>query len=464
MREKSLYTICQRAGLACVMLLHIGCAEIMNTTSVASKSPSSESIPNSTATKSKSSYDFSMLQAADLMNQGQFLEAGAIYQKLYKQTKEPYFMKQVALTQSQAGEIEAAAQTAKQYQTLSKDVDDFDTNLIIAEDHLQKKQYNLAIILLEQTLTRHDTLQIHYILSNLYMQQGQPQKALKHFISIYNDEMSAETKLRLEAFNNIVSIYLQNKEVDKALEYLNGYIANNEYSLNLENFFTLYAKLDKLEMLQESLKKRFMEDKNVENARMLIAILAQQNHYKEAATLLKEYESNLGIDGKEMLMQVFAEDKQYSEAMKMARSLYEQTDRTELLGMSAIYEYEGMNPKTKKSLQSVVQTLQTMIAKRNAELQSANGNLTQSDAFFYNFLGYLMINHDINIDEGMQYVSKALAVEPTSIEYLDSLAWGFYKKGDCKQAQETFSLIAEDKMKQIPELIEHEAAIKACKQ
>lgn len=195
---------------------------------------------------------------------------------------------------------------------------------------------------------------------------------------------------------------------------------------------------------------------------MIVALLAQQKQHKEAVKFLNEYESNLGIEGKEILMQVFAEDRQYGEATKIARWLYEQTERTELLGMSAIYEYEGMNPKDKKSLQPIVQTLQTMLDKRNTELKNTHENLTQNDAFFYNFLGYLMINHDLNIDEGMQYVSTALAVEPTSIEYLDSLAWGFYKKGDCKQAKETFSLIAEDKLKQIPELIEHEAAIKAC--
>ncbi len=455
MRVNKIFIKFSRVSLVCIAILHISCA---NTTDIAHI--------DTQATREaiiKDTNDFAMLQAADFMNQGLFSEAIAVYKKLYKQTQDVYFLKQVALAQSQAGELDSAVQTAQQYQTLSKDVDDSDTNLIIAEDHVRKKQYNLAIILLEKNIAINPNLQTHYILSNLYLQQRMPKKALPHFISIYNDEMSAGTKLKLEALNQIVSIYLQSKEIDNALRYLNAYIASNEYSINLQNFFALYAKTNRLDMLEENLKKRFLDDQSIENARMLVSVFVQLKHYEKAITLLKEYDNILGVDGQEMLMQVYVEDKAFQEAMQLAKQLYKQTNRIELLGLSAIYEYEATAHKNKKNLQPIISTLRTMLTLRTKELKNANQNLTKDDAFFYNFLGYLMINHDINIDEGMQYVSKALAIEPTSIEYLDSLAWGFYKKGDCKQAQETFNLIATDKIETNPELIEHSTAIKTCK-
>lgn len=441
-----------RVFLAYAVFLHLGCASTANSMQ--------QNVRTVVATNSN---DFAMLKAADLMNNGHFLEAAKIYNNIYKQTKEAYFLKQVAIAQSQAGNIESATQTALQYQNISKNIDDADTNLIIAEDHIRRKQYNLAIILLEKVISINPTLQTHYILSNLYIQEHMLDKALQHLITIYNDEMSFGTKLKLEALNQIVSIYLQKKDIDNALKYLNSYIESGEFSINLENLFVLYAKTNRLDILVESLKKRFVEDKSIENARMLVSIFVQLKHYDEAILFLKDYENLLGSDGMEMLMQVYAESKDYKKASTTAKQLYVDTNRIDMLGLSAVYEYEVIEPKDKKTLQPIINALQNMLTIRAKELHKTNEKLTQNDAFFYNFLGYLMIDHDINIDEGMQYVSKALSIEPTSVEYLDSLAWGFYKKGNCKQAKETFKLIAIEKVQEIPELVEHNSAIKACK-
>lgn len=453
--KTNIFALICRISLACVAMLHISCAD--TTRKLGQNIQSTQTYNTDVGT------DFLMLKAADFMNQELFLEAADIYDRLYKQTKDIYFLKQIALAKSQAGSIELAVEAAKQYQTLSKNLDDVDTNLIIAEDHIRKKQYNLAIILLEKNIAINPSLHTHYVLSNLYLQENMPKKAVKHFISVYDDPMSSGTKLKLEALNQIVAIYLKLKEVDNALHYLNMYIADNEYSLNLQTFFPIYAKANKLDMLQENLAKRFHDDKSLENARMLVAILAQLKHYDEAIKLLKENKSLLGNDGEEMLMQVYVEHGDFKSASKIASKLYAQTKKAELLGLSAVYEYEAIESKNKQTLKPIINTLKDMLTKRTEELKEAKENLSKNDAFFYNFLGYLMIIHDFNIDEGMQYVSKALAIEPTSIEYLDSLAWGFYKKGDCKQAKETFELISPDKLQDIPELIEHSKAIRECR-
>lgn len=453
MRRNIVILTC-RVGLVCAMLMHISCANTAKNLD--------QNIQHTQTYDVENTADFLMLQAADFMNQERFLEAADIYNKLYKQTKNIYFLKQVALAKSQAGNIESAVEIAKQYQTLSKNLDDVDTNLIIAEDHIRKKQYALATILLEKIVTISPSLYTHYVLSNLYLQENMPKKALKHLISIYDDPMSAGTKLKLESLNQIVTIYLKLQEIDEALHYLNMYISNNEYSVNLQTFFPIYAKVNKIDILKENLEKRFLEDKSVENARMLVSILVQLQHYDEAIKLLKEDAILLGNDGQEMLMQVYVEHGDFKQASKMASDLYAQTKRTDLLGLSAVYKYEAIASKDKQTLKPVINTLKTMLTQRNKELKETQQKLTKNDAFFYNFLGYLMIVHDFNIDEGMQYVSKALAIEPTSAEYLDSLAWGFYKKGNCKQAKETFNLIAPDMIQGIPELMEHSRAINEC--
>ncbi len=411
----------------------------------------------------KNNIDLYMLKAADLANQGKFIEASKIYQNLYKDTKDFYFLKQVAITQSQSGNLDNALKTAKKYQEISKNIDDIDTNLIIAEDHVRKKEYNFAIILLEKISSTNPTLQIHYLLSNLYIQQNMPNKALKHLISIYNDEMSIGTKLKLESLNQIIAIYFQENKIDDALKYLNEYISSNEYNINLQNFFAIYKKTNRLDMLKENLKKRFLEDQTIDNANFLVSVLIKTNSHNEAIEFLKEYENSLDSDGEELLMQVYVDNKEFNKALELAKKLYENTNRIDFLALSAIYEYETIKNKDENNLKPIVLTLQSVLQQRTEELTKKNQNLTKDDAFFYNFLGYLMINHNINIDDGMKYVSKALAIEPNSIEYLDSLAWGFYKKGDCKNAKETFNLIPKQKINTIQELIEHNEIISKCK-
>ena len=52
-----------------------------------------------------------------------------------------------------------------------------------------------------------------------------------------------------------------------------------------------------------------------------------------------------------------------------------------------------------------------------------------------NYLGYILIDHGIDLNNGIKYVDMALKLEPTSIYYLDSKAWGYYKLGKCEKAK-----------------------------
>ena len=57
------------------------------------------------------------------------------------------------------------------------------------------------------------------------------------------------------------------------------------------------------------------------------------------------------------------------------------------------------------------------------------------DPLLLNYLGYLLIDNDVDPKTGIRYVKRALKAEPDSPFYLDSLAWGYYKLGQCKKAE-----------------------------
>ncbi|MCL1864331.1 MAG: hypothetical protein FWF73_00785 [Spirochaetes bacterium] len=66
----------------------------------------------------------------------------------------------------------------------------------------------------------------------------------------------------------------------------------------------------------------------------------------------------------------------------------------------------------------------------------------------YNLLGYLYADRNMNIDEAMKLVLKALEFEPDNGAYLDSLGWIYYRKKDYVMALKNL-LLAEEKLDEI---------------
>ena len=70
---------------------------------------------------------------------------------------------------------------------------------------------------------------------------------------------------------------------------------------------------------------------------------------------------------------------------------------------------------------------------------------------------------DLDIKKGIELVKLALEKDPQNLYYLDSLAWGYYKLGDCKQAWEILKQTLDDKeFANSDESKAHIKAIKAC--
>ncbi len=62
--------------------------------------------------------------------------------------------------------------------------------------------------------------------------------------------------------------------------------------------------------------------------------------------------------------------------------------------------------------------------------QAMNGNQPE----ILNFLGYGWVNRGEQVDQGMDLIRQALKVSPKSGAIIDSLGWGYYKKGQYEQA------------------------------
>jgi tetratricopeptide (TPR) repeat protein len=55
--------------------------------------------------------------------------------------------------------------------------------------------------------------------------------------------------------------------------------------------------------------------------------------------------------------------------------------------------------------------------------------LDPENASYLNFLGYLYVDENVNIDQASAYIGKAVAKDPNNGAYLDSLGWLYFRQG-----------------------------------
>ncbi len=60
-----------------------------------------------------------------------------------------------------------------------------------------------------------------------------------------------------------------------------------------------------------------------------------------------------------------------------------------------------------------------------------------------NYLGYMLADRGVRVEEGLGYIKRAVALEPQNGAYLDSLGWAYYKLGNYDQAEEVLRKASE---------------------
>jgi tetratricopeptide (TPR) repeat protein len=60
-----------------------------------------------------------------------------------------------------------------------------------------------------------------------------------------------------------------------------------------------------------------------------------------------------------------------------------------------------------------------------------------------NYLGYMLADRNVRLEEALGYIRKAIAIEPQNGAYLDSLGWVYYRMGNYDLAEENLRLASE---------------------
>ena len=399
-----------------------------------------------------SSMDLLLLQGADDLYHSNFAESLENFLLLYDKTKEPYYAKLAAQAALGKGDIQTAFSLANLYIEQSGDENDVIINKILADAFVQNGQMDKAIIALEKVKKLEDTDALNDVLANLYMLQKQLPKALSLFEELYDKTKNPEV------LKKILVIFLSQEKTQKALGVLSEHLLSEGCEdMFCEEALSFYVDSNALNMAKAVFEKIYQKSPTIPNATNYMRVLVALKQYQEAQGIAQSFPFDQGL-----LLDLYVMQGDFEKARDLSAQIYAQSKNPRFLALEAIYGL-GEGDIAKDSAIEAIKKLEKSIKERKKELQSNKQKPTNQDAFFYNFCGYLMIDFDIDIKKGIEYVKEALLVEPYSISYIDSLAWGYYKLGDCAKASQTFGQIPQNRVEKEPELKAHSMQINACK-
>ncbi|MDP3266719.1 MAG: hypothetical protein Q8M39_07820 [Sulfuricurvum sp.] len=293
------------------------------------------------------------------------------------------------------------------------------------------------------TLSRLTKESSDYLLSaEALLKLGNYQSGYNELKKAYELSYDEETADRMALL-----MYAQLGQKEEAIRFLKEHIgAHGNSKIVGKRLGSLYADSGALEDAAQVYEATYELTNDPLIAQEAVRIYVYRQEFQKLRILLEKSEVN-----DPLLLELYVREKEFKKASLLARKLYKRDANPLYLAQSSVFEYEAATDRNDSQLlKQVVDGLK----QANEEIE---------DPMYLNYLGYLMIDHDLGVDEGMKYVQKALDKHPDSAFYLDSLAWGKYKLGECAEAlrliKRVESMIGTDEQ----EVKDHLKAIQKCK-
>ncbi len=287
-----------------------------------------------------------------------------------------------------------------------------------------------------------------YELAYLYTIEGNDDKALELYKEIYKKDKS------WESLKGVLSTLARTKRLNEAKEFLWKELHHNK-ALPKDAYIVLLGLIDNKKEPNKALfaiKHLYALTGDPKYVKSLIGLYIYLKEYDTLESLLEKthYDNSL-------LYELYLSNNEIEKAYKLAFDNHQKTKDPKWLAEEAELTYE---------LASIYKALDNRVLNRVSQLFEKAFKAGVVDAEYYNYYGYTLIDKDVDIKKGLEYVKKAVKLEPKSVFYLDSLAWGYYKLKKCKEAKEIANRILKlESMDALAsDIKEHIQRINGCKE
>jgi predicted Zn-dependent protease len=366
-----------------------------------------------------------------------------IFAKLYDDTgAKEYLFREITSSLLSGKHIENSIKRLKSWD--EKNPDTLEVKRLLIPLYLTNQQVKEAKVEAEYLIERSDEARDLDLASNPYLYSGDFEKALDLLETAYKKTSNEDVLLRM-----VIVMDEYTNERKKAIQLLETHRRMN--NVNSDRLFfkllSLYLKENNIDGILDIYKVLYEQDKQEKYLTKIVEIYVYKNDVDGAISFLEENKV-----GDTTLYELYKSKKYFDKALTLINKLYKKDKDARWLAEKAVLTFESATDKNdKKMIDKVVAYFDKAIS------------LGVDDSIYLNYYGYTLIDKDIDVKKGMKIISDALIQQPDNSYYLDSLAWGYYKKNDCKKAYEMMKKVVDQEGLKEPEIAEHWEFIQKCK-
>ena len=357
------------------------------------------------------SVNLRLMQALISQDNGDINASIQTYLGLFKETNQKTYLKE-AIKLAFAAKNENLESLMAEGENSLKDDSDFIR--IKVANFVNLSKLNEAKNLMQELVTKEPNAQNLLMLGTICMMQNETTTALKYFEEAYLLKPEEENLLR------IVDILINRMDnINDATKYLEKFREEQGCTVKTcELLAEIYSQQRNFPKVIELFEEIFELSHDTSYLDKIVQYFIYDKNFKAAIEILKKYGYNDAT-----LMDLYAATGNFGDAYVLAVKIYNDSRDLNFLAKAAIYEYE-MNKENldEKKIAEILDKFEASVPK------------LENDVFF-NYYGYLLIDHEIDPRKGVEMVQKALEISPDSPYYEDSLAWGCFKLGECKKAK-----------------------------
>jgi tetratricopeptide (TPR) repeat protein len=228
-------------------------------------------------------------------------------------------------------------------------------------------------------------------LARSYLATGQRDEGIRYLEDIVKDN-----PLRFDTYEKLGELYEESGDIDKAL-------TNYEHSL-------------------------LLDASEPRNHLRLTQLLLSARHYERAVEIMqmarKKFPDHPDVTF--FLALSLSAAKRHNEAMSaFADAQAEAEASREDLLTPQFYLLYGEAAEQAGQVEKAAQLI-----KQSLDMEPSGPNAAEA----CNYLGYMWVDRGEHLEEAGDLIKKAIAADPEKGEYLDSLGWYYYKKGDAEHA------------------------------
>jgi tetratricopeptide (TPR) repeat protein len=305
-------------------------------------------------------------------------------------------------------------------------------HLRLSQIHREKRRFSEAWDHLKQAQDLEpESLDIKYNGVLLYQAEGKTDEAVGALKAILKETEQADYEPRERAnrvmfLEHLGSLYRQQEDFESAIGVYNTIGEINPEAMSRVRALVVDAyradhQYEKALAESQAAVEEFADDRSLKMQRA--TLLAEQGRALEGAKLLrgelKGEKTDLEIHL--TLVQVYEKGKMFDEGVKAAEEAAKLAEG-EAAQLSVMFAHASILERAKRFEES-----EAMFRKLLVRDPDNAGAL--------NYLGYMLADRNVNLQEAHDMVQRALDLEPENGAYLDSLGWVYYRQDKLQLAE-----------------------------